>query len=262
VRASCDDPELARLLDLNFERLAAPDPDDSFADLSYSLRRADGGFRLERWGRAPLRASDTGALLYLLEKDVTVELQKLRSDLYFLHAAALVWRETAVLVVGASGAGKSTLAWALCHHGFGYLSDELSPIELDALRVHAYPHALCLKTAPPGPYPLPPSILETASTLHVPVSELPGGVGAGAPLQAVFFLAPETSASEEPAVRALSAAEAGARLLVHALNPLAHAADGLDPALAIAQRVRRFELRRGNLERTCALVERTLGAAS
>jgi hypothetical protein len=103
--------------------------------------------------------------------------------------------------------------------------------------------------------------LGTARTLHVPTSELPGGVGASVPVQAIFFLAPDASGSAEPAVRSLSAAEAGARLLANALNPLAHAADGLDPALAIAQRVRRFELRRGSLDRTCGLIERTLEAS-
>jgi hypothetical protein len=261
VRASCDDSRLARLLEHNFERLAAPDPSDSNVQLRYALRRNAAGFVLERAGRAPLTAAETGELLFLLEKDVTIELQKLRRDLFFLHAAALTWQEQAVLVVGASGAGKSTLAWALCHHGFRYLSDELAPIELGALHVHAYPHALCLKSAPPEPYALPASTLETATTLHVPAGELPAGVGTRAPLHAIFFLASDASASAEPAVRALSAAEAGARLLANALNPLAHAADGLDPALAIAQRVRRFELRRGSLDRTCGLIERTLEAS-
>ena len=260
MRASCDDAEIARLLEHNFGRLSAPGSGDPPADLGYSLRRDADGFVLERSGRQPLLATETGELLYLLEKDLTIELQKLRRDLYFLHAGALVWRGTAVLVVGASGAGKSTLTWALCHHGFRYLSDELAPIELGDLRVHGYPHALCLKAAPPEPYALPASTVETAFTLHVPADELPAGVAA--PVQAIFFLGSDVSAPDEPAVRSLSAAEAGARLLANALNPLAHAADGLDPALAIAQRVRRFELRRGDLARTCALVERTLAAAS
>jgi hypothetical protein len=262
VQARCEGEEFARLLELNFERLTAPDPGDDSADLRYALRREGERFVLERSSGKPLRATGIGELLFLFEKDVTVELQKLRSDLYFLHAAALAWQGKAALVVGASGSGKSTLTWALCHHGFGYLSDELSPIELGGLHVRAYPHALCLKAVPPEPYRLPRSTLATASTLHVPAHELPGGVGSSAPVQTVFFLASEFSAPAEPAVRAISAAEAGARLLANALNPLAHAADGLDPALAIAQRVRSFELRSGNLERTCALVERTLAAGA
>ena len=262
MRARCDDPELARLLEHNFGQLAALDPGPAAADLDYALRREAGGFVLERSHAEPLPARELGDLLYLLEKDVTVELQKLRRDLYFLHAAALATRDAALLVVGRSGAGKSTLAWALSHHGFRYLSDELAPIDLDRLEVHAYPHALCLKAAPPEPYALPPSTLATAWTLHVPASELPGGVGEPARLAAIFFLESDWSAPREPALRPISAAEAGARLLANALNPLAHVADGLDPAIAIAQRVRRFELRSGSLERTCALVASTLAGGS
>jgi hypothetical protein len=260
VVARCD-PELAPLLEHNFGHLRASVSGERPADLDYVLRRDCDGFVLERPHGEPLCAAEEGELLYLLEKDLTVELQLLRRDLYFLHAAALATTDSAMLVVGASGAGKSTLCWALCHHGFRYLSDELAPIDLVRLDVHAYPHALCLKSAPPEPYVLPRSTLETACTLHVPASALPGGVGDTAPLRAIFFLESDFSRPVEPAVRPLSAAAAGARLLANALNPLAHAADGLDPAIAIAQRVRRFELRPGDLERTCALVASTLASA-
>jgi hypothetical protein len=261
VVASCEEPAIARLLDHNFGQLRSPVPGDQPADLDYTLRRDSDGFVLERSHGEPLCAAEEGELLYLLEKDLTVALQLLRRDLYFLHAAALASTDSAVLVVGASGAGKSTLSWALCHHGFRYLSDELAPIDLVRLDVHAYPHALCLKAAPPEPYELPKSTLETTWTLHVPTSALPGGVGDTARLRAIFFLESDFSRPVEPAVRPISAAAAGARLLANALNPLAHAADGLDPAIAIAQCVRRFELRPGNLERTCALVASTLASA-
>ena len=50
-----------------------------------------------------------------------------------------------MLLAGASGNGKSTTAWALLHRGFQYLSDELAPLDLSAMTVHAFPHALCLK---------------------------------------------------------------------------------------------------------------------
>jgi len=262
VVARCEEPGLARLLEHNFGSLRSRDAGDRPADLEYGLRRDGDGFVLESSHAEPLRAADEGELLYLLEKDLTVALQMLRRDLYFLHAAALASPDAGVLVVGASGAGKSTLSWALCHHGFRYLSDELAPIDLERLDVHAYPHALCLKATPPDPYGLPASTLATPRTLHVPASALPGGVDDTARLRAIFFLASDFSRPAEPAVHTISAAAAGARLLANALNPLAHAADGLDPAIAIAQRVRRFELRPGNLERTCALVASTLASAS
>jgi hypothetical protein len=50
---------------------------------------------------------DDGELLYIVEKDLTIELQKLRRDLYFLHAAALAIAQNAFLLVAPSGGGKS-----------------------------------------------------------------------------------------------------------------------------------------------------------
>jgi hypothetical protein len=52
----------------------------------------------------------------------------------------------------------------------------------------------------------------------------------------------------------MSTGEAAARLLANVLNPLAHPADGLDPALAIARNAPGFALRVGALEATCELI--------
>jgi hypothetical protein len=40
-------------------------------------------------GREPITAADEGELLFVSEKELTIELQKIRRELYFLHAAAL-----------------------------------------------------------------------------------------------------------------------------------------------------------------------------
>jgi hypothetical protein len=53
-------------------------------------------------------------------------------------------------------------------------------------------------------------------------------------------------------------AEAAARLFAHALNPLAHAEEGLDGAVAIATRCPCFALHTADLPATCALMVRTL----
>lgn len=207
-------------------------------------------------------ASDDSEFLFLFEKDMTIELQKLRRDLYFVHSAVLEFAGTAFMLVAASGNGKSTITWELLHHGFRYLSDELGPVDLKTLKVYPYPRALCLKDKPPGLYPLPQKTLYTSRTLHVPIEGLPSGVGRGpTPLMAIFFLryCPEASG---PAIQAISRAEAGARLLVHALNPLAHLGDGLDGAIEIIRRSAHFKLSAADLPATCSLVKATVKGLS
>lgn len=228
--------------------------------LQYTVGRQErsGDFFVIKAGREPLIASGPGEFLFLFEKDMTVELQRLRHDLYFLHAAVLQFGHKAFMLVGESGSGKSTTTWGLLHHGCGYWSDELGPVDLQTLEVHPYPHALCLKNVPPWPYPQPRSTVCTSRTLHIPTTALPSEVGrAPTSLLAIFFLRyrPEASA---PIVQPVNKATAAARLLANALNPLAHGGDGLDGAIRVAMSVASFELISGDLTATCALVKATL----
>jgi hypothetical protein len=201
-----------------------------------------------------LTSDDVGEFLYVLEGDVTIALQRIRKDLYFLHAAVAEVDGRAFLLVAESGGGKSTTLWGLLHHGWGYLSDELAPIDLSSNKVHAYPRALCLKRPPPHPYPLPAATVETPWTFHVPVQLLPQvSPMESCPLVAVYFVkyCPDTS---NPAIREISAGEAGARLYANTLNQLAHANAGLDAAVGIARSIPSFALDSADLAATCALV--------
>ena len=169
VRVGCSDPALSQLLNVNFGAMAAPN-DDVAPDLQYWIVRNDtpASFSLLRDGRETCEEAEPGDVLFLLEKDITVELQKKRSDLFFLHSAAIDWQGNACLLAAESGSGKSTTAWALLHHAFRYLSDELSPIDLDSMRVFPYPHALCLKQEPPPAYALPANAIRLGRRIHIP----------------------------------------------------------------------------------------------
>ncbi len=230
------------------------------ADLDYRITGAGSSFSVARGGHSPRRVSSPSDLLYLLEKSLTVELQKRRPDLFFLHAAALERQGKAYLLAAEAGGGKSTLAWGLLHHGFGYLSDELAPIDPETIQVHAYPHALCLKRPPPSPLPLPATAMHLGRTIHVPVPELPGPLAAGpCPVAAIFFL--RYTPGRDPALQPIKPAEAAARLYVSALNPLAHPERGLAPALRIARGARCYALVSGDLMQTCELIRSTVDAA-
>jgi hypothetical protein len=257
VRVQCEEAEAQSLLATNYE-LTRGHPET--VDLEYVVGRQRGSsaFFLKRGRETSRTAADASEFLFFFEEDLTLELQRLRCDLYFIHAAALEVAGKAYLLVAPAGSGKSTTTWALLHHGFGYLSDELGPIDLQTLEVHSYPHALCLKEEPPAAYPLPVRVLRTARTWHIPPSNLPSGVSAGPlPLAAIFFLqySPE---ARGPKVHPLSTTEAGARLFANALNPLAHPGDGLDGALKLASASACFKLTTADLSRTCRLVHTTL----
>jgi hypothetical protein len=247
----------SRVLDLLRQNYGPMEYHDSKApDLEYSIQTSRRGprFRIIREGRNPLLAAEDGDLLYVVEKDLTIELQKLRRDLYFLHAAALAFGQHAFLLVAPSGGGKSTTTWALLHHGFGYLSDELSPVDLNTMRIHSYPHAICLKREPPCAYPLPSNTVRTSRTLHIPVV---GRTTGRTSLRCIFFL--DLSAeTKRPVMYELSSGEAAARLYAHALNPLAHGDEGLRGAVEIAQSVPSVYLRFGDLHLTCELIKERL----
>jgi hypothetical protein len=255
VRIDCDgSASAATSLAENFGAMMASsgraDP-----DIAYRTRVVDGSYLVERdAGDSRLAGKGLDDLVHFLEKDLTVALQQRRPDLYFIHAAALEWRGVAILLAGDSGSGKSTTAWALLHHGFRYLSDELACLEPDTLRVFAYPHALCLKRAPPAPYDLPPATLHLGRTSHVPVTALPSTLADDPlPLGAVFLIRRD-SRLRSPQLRRVGAAEASARIYITALNALAHTDRGLGVALQIARRVPCFALATAELGESCEII--------
>lgn len=261
VRVECQDPGLRRDIVANFAAMTAAS-EGGAPDLDYQVAKdaARDTFGLACQGTVIDDGLDAGDLLFALEKSLTVELQKRRPDLFFLHAAALERNGVAFLMAAASGSGKSTAAWGMLHHECRYLSDELCPIDLDTMRVFPYPHALCLKQDPPAPYALPANTLRLGRTLHVPVADLPApAVSEPVALGAVFLVThrPDIAA---PEMHAIGPAEAGARLYVNALNALAHRNQGLEAAARIAQHVPCFALSSARLAPTCALVRATVDA--
>ena len=257
IQILCQEAEAQALIEANFGHLKGR-PES--IDLNYTVgkHKQAAVFFIKREEQRPLFAADSGKFLYLFERDMTVELQKLRHDLYFVHAAVVEFAGNAVMFVGESGNGKSTLTWALLHHGFRYLSDELGPVDPESLQVYPYAHALGLKNAPPDSYPLPEKTLVTPRTFIVPVEAFSGGVcNDPAPLAAIFFVRYCRDATG-PSVRSISSAEAGARFFANALNPLAHCEAGLDGAIKIATNNACFELLISDLPSTCALVKTTL----
>ncbi|MFO1206184.1 MAG: hypothetical protein U1E63_10720 [Burkholderiales bacterium] len=250
-----------QILASSFGAVVAPDAIARSDVLTYEVRVASDSrsFVLYCQGEHLLDAATPDDLLFGIEKSLTVELQKRRPDLYFLHAAAVERKGKAFVLAADSGKGKSTTTWALLHHGFRYLSDELSAIDLQSMRVFPYPHALCLKQRPPA-YPLPPSTIDLGRTLHVPVDSLPGEVVTEPLPLGGLFLVRYRPDLKTPELHSVSPAEAGARLYLTALNALSHSSRGLDAAIEIAARVPCYAIHSADLPATCALIRSALPA--
>ncbi len=256
IRVDCADRQAESLLNSNYGWFKQPVND---AQITYRITRpgAGEGFLISRNGAYPEFARDDGDFLYIFEKDITIETQKLRPDLYFVHAAVLELDGRALALVAPSGYGKSTTTWGLLHHGFKYLSDELAPVNLTTMQVNPFPHALCLKEVPPDEYPLPKETIYTSCTAHVPPKCLPCETTAEIiPLETIFFIR-FTGEISEPILKPIGKAEATVRLFTNALNPLAHSGDGLDGAMEIVSRARCFKLLYSNLKPTCELIKST-----
>jgi hypothetical protein len=253
VVIQCTDPRLHRIIAVMFRGFPAGSPGRE-PDLQYSIctDAATGALNLARAGRPTLHAHDDVQLMHLLDKDITIELQRARKELYFLHAAAISRNGNAWLLASASGGGKSTLTWALLHHGLGYLSDELAPIDLHRMRILPYPRALILKQVLPA-YPPPPSAIRLDSICYIAPSFPDAANGNSTRLAGVFFVS-RHPAHDEPRISRVSPPEAAARMYTVALNALAHACHGLEAAVHIAESVPCFALASADLMATSILV--------
>lgn len=251
VRASirCDDPTVRRYLSDHFGAMLS---DAGSAAVSYDIATVQEGFRLTPDGGQPgMYAADVGALTYLLDSDLIVQLQLRRPDLLFLHAAVLSDERGAHLLLGRSGAGKSTTCWGLLQRGLSYMSDELAPIALADATVHAFPRAISMKAAPPDGFPLPADAVPTSRGFDVPVHGLPK-VAHDPVLRVRTLLFVEYDAERAaPGIRPIRRAEAATRLYANVLNHLAHADHGLPAVLRMVAGTRAFVVDAAELGATC-----------
>ena len=215
VQISCQNRAIWNLLANGYGSMLRQD--GARANLEYTINENNGRgeYCILRAGCPPLPALDDGELIFLFEKDLTIELQRLRADLYFVHA----------------------------------------PLDLRTMKVAPYPHALCLKREPPEAYPLPAQILRTSRTFHVPTPMLPNQtLSQPVPVTAMFFLEYSPKDQTGATLQSISKGEAASRLFAQALNPLAHMEDGLPAAIAIACNAACYKLRSADLRSSCELV--------
>jgi len=247
---------LHSLVEKNYSAFAIQITDTSPCCLTYELKVNDSlsEFEIIRNDSISLKSQDVGMFVYQLEKDMTIELEKLCSSLFFMHGAALEKNGQVLVLTGRSGAGKSTTTWGLLNSGFNYLSDELAPINLESMEVTPYPHAVCLKKHPPL-YPLPENTLKTKRTMHVPVESLPSFTCLESFPLTKILIVEFSEQNMEPGLTKLSQAEACMHIYTNGLNQLAHDNDGLAAASKIAAHCECCRLDAAQLDKTCEIIE-------
>lgn len=112
------------------------------------IYRSGMGYSLRSQSTVQLPADELGYLLDLLKDEVRSHFIRSRPDLLWLHAGAVERGGTALLISGASGQGKSTLTTLLSEKGWRILSDDVSPVRMDADVVLPYPQAAVRRTYP------------------------------------------------------------------------------------------------------------------
>lgn len=261
IEVVCNHPRVYKVFKSNFSAfISSKNLQSNNIDLFYEADFDDSSnlYSLFITEDMVLRTPLVGKFLYWIEKEITITLQKMRPDLYFLHAAALELDGTAFIVTGQAGAGKSTLTWALVNNNFGYMSDELAPLDMQTMMVQPFPHALCLKTEPAAPYTFPATVVSTERASHIPASDTNIKlVTQPLPLKAIFFIQHDTE-SAAPTFRKLPKPEAALRLYTNTLNALAHEKAGLNAATTVVSKTECYELITTDLSASCALIKQCL----
>ena len=169
--------------------------------------------------------TESEAALCLLDRIVHAVLAELTArGCDAIHAGAVVHRGRATIIAGASGRGKTTLTLGLVARGLGLLSDEFAVVEPGSGRILPYRRSVHVRPGTPELIPalsfvadLPRHELGGGTEWSVEPAalerELPGCLGAAAPLGAVLLLDGPPEPGAEPVLTPIAGAVAAMELL-------------------------------------------------
>lgn len=146
LTVTTDIPEVRDYIGLTFAHMIVPRITGAMCELAV-LRTAT-GCAIESAGRMEYADMHGERLLQLVRNEVRLQFMRSRPDLLWLHAGAVAQNGRAILLSGASGQGKSSLTTRLCELGWGYLSDEIAPLRMDADTVIPFPQAAVRRVHP------------------------------------------------------------------------------------------------------------------
>ncbi len=226
--------------------------------------RRDQRHRLSLDGVEVTTASSLREVFYAFLNHVHSMMFERTRDLLLVHAGCVSQGDVAVLLPADPGSGKTTLVASLVRAGFGYLSDEIAPVDPQSGLVHPFPRALIVRKSSlrlfgdvPASTGLSPVTYKNRR--FISAQDL-GAETVRGPRLPGLVVVPRFEPGAETSLTPLRPAETAIELWQHVMNlrNLA-AAPALDAIRRVAVRVRGYRLVTGDLNEGIATVRRLLG---
>lgn len=219
-----------------------------------AIRREGGGWALRGFRGHEASSRDPWEIAEQACSALFQESIRRATDVVDLHAGVVMKQGLTVLLVAGTGTGKTTLTLELAAAGWGYVSDDLAPIDRDTTLVHAFPKPVSVKDAGrfeelvtrtlpgwPGPERAFPARLDAAAA---PAERLRADV--------VVFLERD---GDPPALTPVGSSEATLRC-GRFVSREKMTADGLHVLATLCTAARTFELRYGEARAAAEAVTR------
>lgn len=231
--------------------------------LDYSVLETGNGDR----GKSPFviledkrqvyKTKDEEMLLPYLEWFINGALLKRLDHLYQIHTGMVSKNGTGIILPGPSGSGKTTLVIGLLKKGFRYLSDEISLIDPETLKIYPFPRSILVSKKNAKVLSLSDheaSILIRERKYNIEVRANNGLVGDPVRAKYVVFPTYTRSSSRKPRLTAISKGTALIKILRSSLNFPSYGQKGIDTLIRFLEKTECFTLRMGDLKETVELL--------
>lgn len=182
-------------------------------------------------------------------------------DFLFLHAGAVARDGAALLLPARMDSGKSSLVTALLRAGWGYLSDELGPLDPVTGRTYPFPKLISLDEASLAFFPGLADRLEDRDASPLPeryVRAEDAGAAVAQPTPARWIVFPTPDWSGEARLEPLTSAQAVEKMADTCFNLYRYGERGVVLLSRTAAAAQAFELRGGTPSERAALLTEEL----
>jgi hypothetical protein len=253
------DERMQRHIDVLFAGLR--DPEAAPVDHHYALTTtataggAGGTFDVSRDDALLAQGQSAGDALGRVVWDVNRSAAAASGAHLLFHAGSLETHGTGIVLPGTSGSGKSTLTAGLARAGFGYLTDELTALDLVSGHLLPYAKPITLKR---GSFAVLPDLHPDPTVAGAEWQVAVGGSSGryvGRPCPPSLVVVPRYDADGPTALTPLSDTEAFLSLALHAVNLLPHGVAGSAALGRVVAQSSCYALTVSDLDEACALVQ-------